>query len=105
MTKRFKASKTDYPYYKIYDKDKFLCCAMEQDWKCVSILLDLLNKQDNYINNCKTNMKNPNPEFERLLTLMNNRGLTWSVVADILDEHTIQLEDVLIEDIRGSGNR
>lgn len=41
--------------------------------------------------------------FERVLTLMNSRGLTWSVVADILDEHTIQLEDVLIEDIRGSG--
>lgn len=104
MTKRFRASKTDYGYYKIYDKDKFLCLAIKQDWKCVSILLDLLNKQDNYINNCKTNMKNPNPAFERVLTLMNTRGLTWSVVADILDEHTIQLEDVLIEDIRGSGN-
>ena len=104
MTKRFKASKTDYSYYKIYYKDKFLCCAMEQDWKCVSILLELLNKKYNYINNCKINMKYPNLAFERVLTLMNNRGLTWGVVEDILDEHTIQLEDVLIEDIRGSGN-
>ena len=39
-----------------------------------------------------------NPAFQRVLQLIEERNLTWGAVADILDEHTILLEDVLTDD-------
>ena len=39
-----------------------------------------------------------NPAFQRVLQLIEERNLTWDAVADILDEHTILLEDVVTDD-------